>query len=142
VFKKAIKILFYKDVLTEYTNILSREVRANTTVINNLLNKFKGLSVEFKVNSANDAGTDLTPAEAEGAIIQDKLGLNNPQVAETYETFNGKSYNLSVEKYGDRELIGRAKDSFSGMLITETAPSFTALPEQLFEELKTILNNY
>lgn len=139
VFKKAIKILFYRDVLSEYTNILSREVTSNTTAINSLLNKFKGLSVEFKINSANDLGTELTPIEAESVIIQDKLGTDNTQ---TYETFNGNSYNLAVEKYGERELIGRAKDNFSGLLITETAPSFTASPEQLFEELKTILNNY
>lgn len=142
VFKKAIKILFYRDVLSEYTNILSREVASNTAAINSLLNKFKGLSVEFKINSANDSGTELTPIEAEAAIIQDKLGTDNLQNTQNYETFNGKSYNLAVEKYGERELIGRAKDNFSGLLITETAPSFTASPEQLFEELKTILNNY
>ena len=141
-FKKAIKILFYKDVLSEYTNILSRELASNMVVFNNLLEKFKGLSVEFKINSANNKGSTLTPQEAAAQIIHDKLGAGVLGNTENYTTFDGKTYSLVVEKYGDKELIGRAKDTFSGMLVTETAPSFSASPADLLEELKNILNNY
>lgn len=140
ILKKGINILFFKDILNEYVKLLGVELAKNSNILNNLASKFSSLTVEVKVKDANNNGEKLTTDQAQAQIVDEQVaGQGNNQVQD-YTNDNGVAYKLTVEKYGERQLIARARDSFSGLLVSETAPSFYQTPDQLLEELKTILN--
>lgn len=140
VFKKAIKILFYKDVLAEYGNILNKEVQSNRLVINNLKNKFKDLRVELNVIDQKNQGKFITTEDAENMIPQQQLDVDT-SYSGAQDYFDGtNTYRLSVEKYGSKQLVGKAYEVVSGLLYAETSPSFISTPSDLIEEIKSILS--
>ena len=138
--KSALKILFYKDVLSEYVNIISSQSAAAQQSLNDIISRFSGLSIQFNTNSALSSGNILTPDQAQTSIVDSSLSASKSTYPQTYVNSAGKSYTLSVESYNSKEIVGRARDSFSGLLVAETTPSFISTPDQLVAELKTILN--
>lgn len=135
--KKALKIFSYKDALGEYAKILSNQVSAQESLLSDIVAKFSSLSVQFVINTNNNNGIIKTPIQA-AADIRDSL-LSTSQ-SQDFTSDSGRMYTLTIETYGTRELIGRAKDKFSQLLVSETSPSFISTPDQLLQELKTILN--
>lgn len=141
--KKALQILFYKDVLNEYTNIITTQLAQNRGLLNQLNEKFSKLSVQFVQSSYKNKGTVLSEYQAASILSDSKLSssVSANITPQDYVSSSGASFTLSVEKYGNNnELIGRARDKYSGMMVAETSPSFISTPEQLLNELKSILD--
>jgi hypothetical protein len=138
--KKAIQILFYQDVLKEYVNIVSTQVANTEQALSEVLTKFSRLSVQFVVNSDANKGVVTSPEQAQTTLSNRGLGSNDGSKQQEFTNDDGRQFILGVEPYGTRELIGRARDKYSNLLVAETTPSFYSTPEQLLEELKTILN--
>lgn len=142
VFKKAIKLLFLKDAMKEYANILSRELSSNKQVLDRLVNRFRGLNVQIRILDESNKGNRINEAAAESlmadSLLSEQADVTN--LSQEYINISGKEYILVVEKYNDNQLIARAKDKISGLLVTQTAPSFFSTGEQLIEELKNILD--
>jgi hypothetical protein len=65
-------------------------------------------------------------------------GVTN--ISEEYSDFSENKYLLKVEKYDESRIIARAYDKDSGAIKQQTSPSFFYSPQELLEELKTILN--
>lgn len=141
VFKKALKIVFLKDMLKEYSNVLSNELQNNTQKLDNLINRFSNLRIQIKI-SENDNIIDNYEAESE--IISENLTKNQNNdvktVTEEYEDIKNRKLFLKVEEYGNRKLIAKAYDKFSGLLIAQTSPSFISTSEELLEEIKEIVD--
>lgn len=142
VFKQAIKLVFLKDAMKEYSKILTTELRSSKASLDRLINKFRNLNIKIVVSDEANKGNKLSDAEAE-SMISDSLLSSTPDTKNLYEEYrsiNEKEYILVVEKYDDTQLIGRAKEKFSGMLAAQTAPSFFSTGDQLLTELKNILD--
>lgn len=144
VFKKAIKIVFLKDMIKQYSAVLKTQIQMNTRTLNTLSSKFRGINVSIKIEDEANKGNYIGGLEAEKLLAQDLLNGNTGEeietVSEDYLSFSGKEYILKVEKYGERQLVGRAYEKLTGLLEEQTAPSYFATPEDLVEELQTILN--
>lgn len=141
VFKKAIKIVFLKEILKENLKVVRSQLAQNNVVLNRLKNKFNNLKVNIKVDDNNNTvGTNA----AQNLVVNDLLGGDDiKKINNTYEEFTNNlnnTYILKVEKYGEKMLIGKAYDKFSGLLYQQTAPSFVSTSQELMEELKQILN--
>jgi len=67
--------------------------------------------------------------------------INVDNQSNIYTGSNGKVYILIVDQYGSKQLIGKAIDKISGILAVQTAPSYIKTPDQLMDELKSILNS-
>jgi uncharacterized protein YdcH (DUF465 family) len=137
VIKKAVKIIFTKDMMKEYSKLLRSQLKQNQTKLNSLLQKFKGLRVQIQVDDNNNNG--VTNQNVNEQIAQSMLGVGDNMSAD-YTNINGIEFVLKVEVYGKKDLIGKAYDKYSGMIAAQTAPSIVSTPEDLFEELKTIIN--
>lgn len=140
VLKRGIQVLFLKDIVKEYLGIVKRQLEISIRSANQLTNKFKNLTVQIKIREEQNKGNYIDSDQAESLIAQQLLGEGVDSVQDTYEAPNGLTYRLKVEKYGDKQLIGRAYETYSGLLEEQTAPSFFSTPEDLIEELKSILN--
>lgn len=145
VIKKAMKIFNYQDVLKEYENILSRQLAQSEQVIADFVNRFSNLTVQFQVGTDANNGIVTTPTQAQQNIANQNLsqgsGTGPLAVSPQDYTVGVKTYILTVVAFGTNgELIGRATDSYSGQVVAETSPSFISTPQQLIDELKTILN--
>ncbi len=140
VFKKAIQIVFLKDIVKEYLGIVKRQLEISIRSARKLTDRFKNLTVQIKIREEQNKGNYIDENQAQSLIADDLLGQGVDNVQDLYEAPNGRIYRLKVEKYGDKQLIGRAYDDYSGLLEEQTAPSFFLKPEDLIEELKTILN--
>ena len=144
VFKKAIKIVFLKEIISAYTDLIQSQVTQAQAVMNNLINKFTHLHVSVTISDEADKGNFIGADQAQSIIASDLLNMGGNEyiknVTSDYTSNNGGQYILKVEKYGTKENIARAYDKFSGLVAAETAPSFLSTPDQLMEELKTILN--
>lgn len=95
--------------------------------------KFRNIHVDIKMESSSNEGNYISHEDAEEKLIDDKLGDSDSK-SENYLNLI-----LKVEKYGKKQLIGRAYEQYSGLLRVETAPSYTSKPEALLSELKNIL---
>jgi hypothetical protein len=146
VFKKAIKIVFLKDMIKEYSLVIKRQVQLNLQTLNSITSKFRDLQVSIKIQDESNLGSYIDQSEAESLLAQDLLGyssnLEEPveNVTEEYISNSGVQYILKVEKYGEKKIIAKAFEKVTGLLEEQTAPSFFSTPEDLLEELKTILN--
>lgn len=141
IFKKAIKVVFLKDMMSQYANIITGELIKNKQQLSDLIHRFDGLQVQLKIKDENSLGNTVNEEEA-GKIISSELLSFVPgviQTSEDYLSFNGKSYILKVLPYGDRKLIGYAYEKISGQVAAETAPSITSASDELMSELKSIL---
>ncbi len=138
VFKQALKILFFKDALGEYSNILNNAFTQNKLIINSLSNKFHNLQVKVTISDESQKGNVIDQEQA--AVMISEQNLNNEtSYSEEYTTISGESYILKIEKYGDKQLIARAYDYFSDQIKQQTAPSFIYTSDQLIDEIKHIL---
>jgi len=140
ILKKGIKIIFLKEIINEYVKILGRQLLQNQEVLNRLINKFRNIQVSIKIQDESDKGNYVSTDIAEQLLADDQLGDG---VSSDYQDFTDNSFNqyiLKVEKYDSKQLIARAIEKESGMIKAQTAPSYFATPEELMEELKTILN--
>lgn len=140
VFKKAIKLVFLKDMLKEYSNVLQSELKNNQDKLNNIIEKFRNLRISIKIQDSNNT---IDESQAETEILSELLSENKSESTDSfsqeYETESGRTVIIRVEKYGTRELIAKAVDKFSGLLIAQTAPSFTSSSDDLVNELKNII---
>jgi hypothetical protein len=135
VFKKAIKIVFLKEMLKQYNTVISAQLAANKSALSALTDKFHQLHVQTVIGDSNNT---ITPEEAAQQITTEKITTTPVAI---YTATNGKDYTLKIEKYGINKLVGRAYDSYSGQIITQTAPSIIATTDELMDELKRILDN-
>lgn len=138
--KKSIKILFYKDVLNEYSNILQGQIASTEKSLKGILDKFTGLSVQFIVDSDAMKGVTTTPDQAHSMLRDQSLSVGVGSAPVEFTSDDGRKFLLAVETYGSREIIARARDKFSNLLVAETSPSFISTPDQLIQELQEILN--
>jgi len=142
VLKQGVKLIFLKDMIKEYSKILDNQIASNTVILEKLSDKFKNINVSIKISDEKNKGNYVTPDTAENLLSQDKLneyGDDIQNITDEYTSPKNKTYILKVEKYADKKLIGRAYEKDSGMIEEQTAPSFFATPDQLLEELKSIL---
>jgi DNA primase catalytic subunit len=142
VFKKAIKIVFLKDMLKEYNGFLQKSLVGYQSKLNSQIERFRNLTVEIKVKQSSDIGGPTNPIVVDQAITN-SLVSTDPGVDTTvfdYTDMNGKKYILKIENYDSRRIIGRAYESFSGLIAAQTAPSFISTAQELKEELILIIN--
>ena len=142
VLKQGVKLIFLKDMIKQYSRILDNQIASNTAILEKLSDKFKNINVSIKISDEKNKGNYVTPDTAENLLSQDKLneyGNDIQNITDEYTSPKNKTYILKVEKYADKKLIGRAYEKDSGMVEEQTAPSFFATPDQLLEELKSIL---
>jgi hypothetical protein len=147
VFKKSIKLIFLKDIIKEYTNVIKLQLNENLKVLDRLSTKFRNITIDVKILDEKNKGNDISTAEAERILTQDLLNqgaktksTDIETISESFTSPSNKKYILKVEKYGQDKLIGRAYEEISGMIEEQTAPSYFLEPQALIEELKSILN--
>lgn len=143
VLKKGIKIIFLKDTIKQYSNVLNTQISANNAILNKLSDKFKNINVSIKIEDEKNKGNYVSKNLAENLLAQDNLNAGSTDIENVTNEFTSPKnivYILKVEKYNEKQLIGRAYEKISGMIEEQTAPSFFATPEELTTELKNILN--
>lgn len=140
VFKKGIKIVFLKDMLTQYAKIVDTQLSSSQASLSSLIDRFDNLRVQVKVVGENNDGNTISDSEARSIISQELLSAGNDSVSDDFFSENGKSYLLKVEKFDTRKLIGRAYEKITNQLVQQTAPSIVSTSVQLIDELKSILN--
>lgn len=140
VVKQGVKIVFLKEMINEYVKILGRQLVQNKQVLDKLVNKFKDIEVSVKIQDESDKGNYVNYDIAEQLLADDALGKNVEQVTQDFTDNQFLQYTIKVEKYDNKQLIARAREKSSGMIKAQTAPSYFSTPEELIEELKTILN--
>ena len=141
VLKKGIKLVFLKEILKEYSKVIGSELAQNKEVVTRLVERFRSLQVSIKIQDEADKGKYIDSNVAEEMLADELFGV--PGVTEDSEEFidqNFNKYTLKVEKYDGKQLIARAYDIESGMIKAQTAPSYFSTPEELMEEIKSILN--
>jgi hypothetical protein len=140
VVKQGVKIVFLKEMINQYVKILGRQLVQNNQVLDRLINKFKDIEVSVKIQDESDKGNYVNYDIAEQLLADDALGKNVEQVTQDFTDNKFLQYTIRVEKYDKKQLIARAREKSSGMIKAQTAPSYFSTPEELIEELKTILN--
>lgn len=118
------KVDTYQAVITSI-NIITPIFRDMLAKIQTKVNQ-----LQFVINTGNETqGMDVSVAEVNNAA---------PLNSEYTNSF-GKNYILELVKTPSGFLQYQALDAFSKMKITQTAPSKSKTPEELFEEIKQIL---
>ena len=142
VFKTAIKVVFLKDMLGTYSNLIQNQITESSQELNLLTQKFMGLQVSLNIKDNTGQGIATTPSEALSNITQDLLGgsPNTSNQSNIFTANNSHVYILKVEKIGTSQLIGKAIDQQTGELAAQTSPSYISTSDELIQELKTIIN--
>lgn len=140
VLKKAIKIIFFKEMLNAYLKILNDLLGLNKQLLDRLTTRFNNIRVDIKISDESDRGVFMNEDQALSSLADDLLGQDITSYTEEFTSNDNGQYILQVEKFGDKELIAKAYDKFSGFTAAQTAPSYITSPEDLIIELKTILN--
>jgi hypothetical protein len=140
VLKKGIKIIFLKEIINQYVKILGRQLLQNKQILNSLITKFRSIQVSVKVQDEAEKGNFINIDSAEKLLADDLLGTDITTDSQDFTDYKFNEYILKVEKQGEKQIIGRAYEKYSGLIKAQTAPTFTSSPEDLMEELKTILN--
>jgi hypothetical protein len=140
VMKKALKVIFLKEIIKGYASLMAAQLKSNQKVLQQLTEKFTSLHVSVVITDEAEKGNFISQDDAKSMIATNLLGENIVNDNSDFTSNNNIQYILKVEKYGSKEIIGRAYDKFSGMVGAETAPSYLSTPEDLKNELKTILN--
>jgi len=145
VLKKGVKIIFMRDMLNTYSKIISNQLSQSETQFNQMLSRFMNLQVSINIHDNAFRGNNITSDQALSNISQNLLNQNSDTNVDNqsniYTGSNGKVYILIVDQYGSKQLIGKAIDKISGILAVQTAPSYIKTPDQLMDELKSILNS-
>lgn len=141
VFKKGIKLVFLKEMIKEYSKVISLELAQNKEVVTRLLARFRNIQVSVKIQDEADKGEYIDENTAEEMLADELFGSPGvKQDTEEYTDQNLNTYLLKVEKYDSKQIIARAYDKASGMIKAQTAPSYFSTSEQLLQEIKDILN--
>ena len=140
VVKQGVKLIFLKEIINQYVKILGRQLLQNKQILNRLLTKFRSIQVSIKVQDEADKGNYVSTDIAEQLLADDMLGDGITSDTQDFTDNKFNEYILKVEKYDKKQLIARAYEKLSGMIKAQTAPSYFATPEELMEEIKTILN--
>jgi len=140
VFKKAIKIVFLKEIFKEQSKVLNDQLNSNKNKLNELINRFSSLSVQIKISDQKNEGKFISEEQASELIIDDLLDNNDLKISQ-YIDSQGFEYIFKVEKYGVKQLIGRAYEKKSNSLKVQTSPSFISTSQELYNELENILEN-
>jgi hypothetical protein len=140
VLKSGIKIIFLKEIIKEYVKILGRQLLQNQQILQNLINKFRSIQVSVKVQDEAQKGNFINIDSAEKLLADDLLGTDINTDSQDFTDYKFNEYVLKVEKQGEKQIIGRAYEKYSGLIKAQTAPTFLSSPDELMEELKTILN--
>lgn len=140
VVKQGVKLIFLKEIINQYVKILGRQLLQNRQILNRLLTKFRSIQVSIKVQDEADKGNYVSTDIAEQLLADDMLGDGITSDTQDFTDNKFNEYILKVEKYDKKQLIARAYEKLSGMIKAQTAPSYFATPEELMEEIKTILN--
>jgi len=140
VVKQGVKLIFLKEIVNQYVKILGRQLLQNRQVLNRLIQKFRSIQVSVKIQDEADKGNYVSTDIAEQLLADDQLGDGISSDSQDFTDNKFNQYTLKVEKYDSKQLIARAIEKQSGMIKAQTAPSYFATPEELMEELKTILN--
>jgi predicted Rdx family selenoprotein len=140
VVKQGIKVVFLKEIINQYVKILGRQLVQNKQVLDRLISKFRDIEVSVKVQEEADKGSYVNYDVAEQLLADDALGKDIDQVTQDFSDNEFLQYIIKVEKYDKKQLIAVAREKSSGMIKAQTAPSYFSTPDQLIEELKTILN--
>lgn len=138
--KKGIKIIFLKEIINQYVKLLGNQLIQNRRVLDRLLKVFRGIQVSVKIQDEADKGNYVNSDIAEILLADDLLGDGITTDSQDFTDDNGNKYILKVEKYDHKQVIAKAYDKSSGMIKAQTAPSYFATPEELMQEIKTILN--
>lgn len=140
VLKKAIKIIFFKEMLNAYLKITNDLLALNKQLLDRLTTRFNNIRVDIKISDESNKGVYMNEDEALSSLADDLLGQDITSYTEDFISNDNGEYILQVEKFGSKELIAKAYDRFSGLVAAQTAPSYITSPEDLINELKTILN--
>ena len=140
VVKQGVKLIFLKEIVNQYVKILGRQLLQNRQVLNRLIQKFRSIQVSVKIQDEADKGNYVSTDIAEQLLADDMLGDGISSDSQDFTDNKFNQYTLKVEKYDSKQLIARAIEKESGMIKAQTAPSYFSTPEELIEELKTILN--
>ncbi len=148
VFKTAIKIVFLKEIFKEQSKVLNDQLNSNKNKLNELINRFSSLSVQIKISDQKNEGKFISEEQASELIIDDLLDNNDLKISQyndlkisQYIDSQGFEYIFKVEKYGVKQLIGRAYEKKSNSLKAQTSPSFISTSQELYNELENILEN-
>lgn len=140
VVKQGVKLIFLKEIVNQYVKILGRQLLQNKQILNRLIEKFRSIQVSIKIQDEADKGKYVNTNIAEQLLADDMLGDGITSDSQDFTDNKFNVYILKVEKYDNKQLIARAYEKLSGMIKAQTAPSYFAKPEELMEEIKTILN--
>lgn len=140
VVKQGVKLIFLKEIVNQYVKILGRQLLQNKQILDRLIQKFRSIQVSIKIQDEADKGNYVNTDIAEQLLADDLLGDGITSDSQDFTDNAFNQYILKVEKYDSKQLIARAIEKESGMIKAQTAPSYFATPEELTEELKTILN--
>ena len=137
--KMAAYNVLLKEKMMDYVILLKFQIDDNNNTLTRLKEEARNLAVSVKITDESNKGNFIDSNTAKSLIIEDTLHNNNSNPIQ-FIADNGDSYILKIEKYGDKEIIARAYDSFSGQIKEQTAPSYLSTPDQLYSELQSILN--
>lgn len=147
VLKQGIKVIFLKEIIKEYSNILKKQLSINIKNFEKISERFRSLQVSVIIQDEKNKGNLITPGDAANKAAESLLNTkpsayenNTQQIVEDYTSNQDTQYILKVEKYDNGRLIARAYDKSLGFVKQQTSPSYFATPDELLEELKTILN--
>lgn len=140
VVKQGVKLIFLKEIVNQYVKILGRQLLQNKQILNRLIDKFRSIQVSIKIQDESDKGNYVNTDIAEQLLADDMLGDGITSDSQDFTDNKFNEYTIKVEKYDNKQLIARAYEKLSGMIKAQTAPSYFATPEELMEEIKTILN--
>jgi hypothetical protein len=138
--KQAVSNSLKREKILEYITLIGFLISQNKLLLNNLTNQVRELNTIVKIQDEANKGSFIDTNQAESMIAGDKLGTDVSLLSKDYTADNGKEYILKIEKYGDKQLIGRAYFKDTGFIKEQTAPSFVSSPDQLYTELQEILN--
>lgn len=138
--KQAVFNTSQREKILEYITLIGFQISQNRVLLNDLTNQVRGLNTIVKIQDEANKGSFIDTNQAESMISDDKLGTDVSLLSKDYTADNGKEYILKIEKYGDKQLIGRAYFKDTGFIKEQTAPSFVSSPDQLYTELQEILN--
>lgn len=132
------KVELYQTIVGSLTIIIT----LIKTKIDTILAAINGLELVIVSNKNQPNNPQL-----DGNLTNDLSSLqgnpdpnNTGNINETYNANDGKSYYLTIERLADGSYQAIAIDTFTGLKITQTAPSKFVKPNALFAELKQILN--
>jgi uncharacterized membrane protein YgcG len=122
---------------SEEGNFINTDTAENLLADDLLNSSAKGNTGTTGTSSSSGTGT----SSSSGTGTSSSSGTNTITTdSQDFTDYKFNEYVLKVEKQGEKQIIGRAYEKYSGLIKAQTAPTFLSSPDELMEELKTILN--